>query len=97
MPLSFISQESRWRWRHEWHRAGLGWQQNMTALGSGGTMPIFPLGCVARMPPIQSLVIVILIGLIFHAVASQTATSSSDSPHRKTFGGRGHAPGMRMR
>jgi len=50
----------------------------MAALGGGGMMPVFPLGCMTLMPAIHSLVIVILIGLIFHGLASQTAARSGD-------------------
>jgi hypothetical protein len=97
MPLPLISRQSRWRWHHEWHRAGLGWQQNMTVFGSGGTMPIFPLGCIALMPAIRSLVIVILIGLVFHGLASQTAARSGDRPHGKALEGCGPTLAMRIR
>jgi hypothetical protein len=50
---------------------------------------------MALVPTIRSLVIVVLIGLIFHALASQTAARSRDWLHRKPLEGRRHLPGMR--
>jgi hypothetical protein len=95
MQLPLVSRRSHWRWHHFWHHAGLGWQRNIAAFGGGGTMPIFPLGCMALVPTIRSLVIVVLIGMIFHALASQTAAGSRDWLHRKPLEGRRHLPGMR--
>jgi hypothetical protein len=79
--FDFLSQESRLRCRHDWYRAGLEWQRNIATLGSGGTMPVFPLACVARMPAVDAFVIVILIGLIFRSVASQMAAAGLGPSH----------------
>jgi hypothetical protein len=97
MLVSFLSRHNLSRWDHEWHRAGLGWQRNMAVLGGGGTMPVFPLGCLALMPILHSLAIVILIGLIFHGLASQTAARSGDRPRRKALEDRARMLGQQIR